>query len=528
NRWNLHFMRTSDETRRLFGFAIFTALVTTIPYLIAFARSGEEWVFTGFLFAVEDGNSYIAKMLSGTHGAWAFRSPYSTTPQTGLLGVYLPYILLGKLAGGAEVHLQLVVIFHLFRIAAVFLYVYAVYDFMSVFVRDPAGRFLGTALGALGGGLGWLLVLAGQGSLFGELPLDFYSPEAFGFLALFGLPHLAAGRALTLWGFATLLAPGGEPGIRRGLRAGLLWLAAGFFNPLSPAIALLVSGLYFIFVLVRPAGETRTRVIAMFTSAALLPLLMVIYHAAASQLDPFFRAWSAQNTIHSPHPLHYLAGYAIYLPWAIKGARRLLVSGAVRARLPVIWVLVFPILVYLPVNLQRRLSEGVFIALLALVVCGFEREPDRARSMRKSVPLIAAAIPTTLLLLAGAGQVAWYPAEPAFRPSVEAAAVEILAAHAPIDSIVLAPVGTGNALPAFAPLRVVIGHGPETIGFDRLRPEVDAFFENRLSNASARALLVEQGVDYIFWQEPEQPVYPDLDLQYEGDGFRIYTVPPPP
>jgi hypothetical protein len=37
-------------------------LATTLPYLLGYAVQGQDWRFTGFVFGVEDGNSYIAKM----------------------------------------------------------------------------------------------------------------------------------------------------------------------------------------------------------------------------------------------------------------------------------------------------------------------------------------------------------------------------------------------------------------------------------------------------------------------------------
>jgi hypothetical protein len=85
---------------------------------LAFQTQGEAWRFTGFVFAVEDGNSYIAKMLLGANGAWLFRTPYTADPQRGVLA-FLPYLLLGKLAAGEGIHEQLVALFHLFRILAI-------------------------------------------------------------------------------------------------------------------------------------------------------------------------------------------------------------------------------------------------------------------------------------------------------------------------------------------------------------------------------------------------------------------------
>jgi len=129
------FHETRPLKRWLWGFALLTILVTSIPYLIGFAKAGSDWVFTGFVFGVEDGNSYIAKMLSGAAGDWLFCTPYTTQAQNGFLA-FLPYILLGKLAGGGALHEQLVVLFHLFRVAGVILYVFATYDFCRIFLHE--------------------------------------------------------------------------------------------------------------------------------------------------------------------------------------------------------------------------------------------------------------------------------------------------------------------------------------------------------------------------------------------------------
>ena len=114
----------SAERRWVLVFAALVALLTSLPYLVGFYAQGDEWVFTGFVFGVEDGNSYIAKMLSGAFGAWKFVSPYSAYPQTGVW-IYPLYIWLGKLAAPPGLHEQLVALFHMLRLGAVFLAVLA-------------------------------------------------------------------------------------------------------------------------------------------------------------------------------------------------------------------------------------------------------------------------------------------------------------------------------------------------------------------------------------------------------------------
>jgi hypothetical protein len=101
-------------------------------YLVGYASQGTEWRYSGFVFGVEDGNSYLAKMLSGSAGAWLFRTPYTAEEQRGVLA-FLPYFLLGKLAGPPGLQVQLAVLFHLFRLAAGILAILATYDFLAYF-----------------------------------------------------------------------------------------------------------------------------------------------------------------------------------------------------------------------------------------------------------------------------------------------------------------------------------------------------------------------------------------------------------
>ena len=138
------------ELKWVLVFSTVVMLITSVPYLIGFQQQGSLGAFTGFVYGIDDGNSYIAKMNSGANGAWLFQTPYTTFPQEGILA-FLPYILLGKLASAPGLHEQLVVLFHLFRIAAGFLAILSTYNFISAFITDIRLRKLGTILAILGG-----------------------------------------------------------------------------------------------------------------------------------------------------------------------------------------------------------------------------------------------------------------------------------------------------------------------------------------------------------------------------------------
>ena len=58
-------------------------VILTLPYLLAWAAAGSDWVFVGFLINPLDGNSYFAKMQQGAAGEWLFRLPFTAEPGEG-------------------------------------------------------------------------------------------------------------------------------------------------------------------------------------------------------------------------------------------------------------------------------------------------------------------------------------------------------------------------------------------------------------------------------------------------------------
>lgn len=509
----------SRAERRWVGwFALGVIAFTSLPYLVALFA--EPYGFTGFLIGVEDGNSYIAKMLRGAAGDWLFRSPYSTLPQRGAL-LYLPYLLLGKLLGLQAPHLAYVLAFHAFRLLSIGALSFAVYAFLAHFLESPRMRRWGLAAAMLGGGLGWLPLLFERVELLGSIPLDFYSPETFGYLAVFGLPHLVLARALLLLGLLAVL--NAEPGWKL---AGL-WLALTLVHLLSAALGLVLLGVYALLLLARrsPQLGATLQASAWALAGAAAPLA---YNAWAYFNDAYLRAWAAQNLILTPHPLHYLLAYGWLLPFAWRGWRRVW-RTPVFANFSVVWLLALPVLLYLPLGLQRRFAEGAWVVLVALALRYVEGL--RLASQRRGLLLFALAVPSTALLWLGAVNTALHPAMPAFRPTDEAAWFETLRLQQ--DAIVLAAYDTGNALPAWAPVRVVIGHGPETVGLGELEQEVFEFYSEGTPDAERQAIMQNHHAEYVAWG-PAERMYnrstffgPDFLLPYSMIGVYEFLRPAP-
>jgi hypothetical protein len=509
------------------------ALLTGLPYLMGYFAQGSSWTFTGFVFGVEDGNSYIAKMLTGAEGAWLFRTPYTTEPQQGVLA-FFPYILLGKLAQGEALHEQLVALFHLFRAAAIPLEVYAVYRFSSLFLAEERWRRWVTVLATAGGGLGWVLVAVGRSSWLGSLPLDFHSPETFGFLAIYGLPHLILARALLMLGLVFYLESDVAP--QKGWLAGLVLLGLGLVQPISLVSAMAVLAAHLVVITIASARRGAPAGVrpwfAAAAKAALVPAPLVAYNIVVFGTDPYLRAWTAQNQILSPSPVHYLVAYGLLLVPAAAGAWRAWVEGGQRSWLPAAWAVAIPVLAYLPIGVQRRLPEGAWVAMAVLAAVACQHWGRMRPALRRLAPLLlGASLPSSLILLAGGMTAALRPAEPVFIPRAEAQAFTWLAENVEADTFVLAAYRTANALPAWAPLRVVIGHGPETPGLEDLLPEVAHFYARETEDDFRLEFLTEHSVGVVFagrneavlgeWRPGEAAF---LEQIYSRDGYSIYSV----
>lgn len=506
---------TRREWRWVVAFAALVLMITAIPYLVAWRAQGDDWRFTGSLFGVDDSNAYLGKMRLGASGHWLATLRTTSEPHDGAF-VYVPYLLLGHLArlvsGGGPVPVRtLIAVFHGARLAFDLALLLTIYRFVAVFVRRPATRRLALVLIVLGGGLGWLLTLLGMEELFGSLPVDLIVPEGYTFLILFGLPHLALARTGLLLGFLCLFSALRRGSLRDALVGGACWAVMGLAVPFYVAVVYALLGAWGLAAWLRARCFPRA-LFGYAIAAALIPLPLLAYNAWVFAANDVFAQWAAQNRLPSPHPLHYALGYAVLaLPAARaigpawrRGARR------VPFLLLVSWVIAVPVLIYLPVNVQRRLAEGVLVPLGILAALGLERVAPRRRALAQGA-VLALALPTAGMLWLGGLVSALSPARPIFRPQAEMSVMQALDAQAPRDAVVLSARETGNLLPVYTDLIAYVGHGPETLHADEKEARVAAFLRGELDPASRAALLAE--IDYVL-------VGPLERAGVRGDGWQ--------
>ncbi len=533
-----------SEWRWVAAWIAVALIATSIPYAIGLARSTPDRVFSGAAFAVEDVNSYFAKMRQGASGEWLFHIVYTSEPHDGAL-FFLFHLLLGKFA--AWIGLPLEVTYHLARLIFGALMLSVIYRFIAAFTASTAVRRIAFLLATFGGGLGWVLMLLGQPNWLGSPPLDLILPEGFTFLVLYAMPHIALARTLLLLGFIVLWRSGERRVWLPGLLAGLCWLAMTLIVPFYVIVVYAVAAGAFVASSFRAFDwiEVRRTLVAC-ALAAIVPG----YSVAAFTTNPVFAAWSEQNQIASPHPLHYAVAYGIVAALALVSLRWAWRRDRMWRRL-VGWLIVVPPLLYLPFGLQRRLIESwqIPVSILAAVTLARIVLPAvrRSRIVRRLMRfprytsagmqrwalsgMLLLATPTFGLLLLDQSLRIVARESPIFRDGGEVAALNWLNGQAAYDDVVLCAFETGNYLPARVASRTFIGHGPETVNLQQKRPLVDQFYSDAASDGWREAFLREWGITYVIVGPveralggPERFGQGYLRLRYNRLDYQIYEV----
>jgi hypothetical protein len=545
--------KTSRQWRWVLIYAVTLAFITLIPYSVGWLRAGEDWTFNGFTFGVDDGNAYLGKMRIGAEGDWRFHLFYTPEEHEPVFGLYLPHILMGHLVRfianpiPSELVDKLTIAFQLWRIVASILLVLAIYRFVSVFFRSIGTRWFALLLITLGGGLGWILILIGQTDFLGTLPVEFYIPEGFSFLVLDGLPHIAMGRAALLIGLVSLFTALHKQDWRYALLSGLCWNIVGLMVTFYLAVLYVILAVWGLALWLCWRRFPLTYA-WMGGFAAALTLPQFLYNTWLFSSNGAFAQWSRQNYLPSPHPLHYLIAYGVLAGFALIGGcwawqRAARPQGEPFALL-VGWTVVTPVLVYLPLNVQRRLSEAVLVPLVILAVAGTKLSAGRlwskVSSLRRSYQrtrrfVLVALLPSTLLFWLGTVFILLTPDcalnACLYRPTEERAALDWLQQHAEENAVVLSSFRTGNFLPVDTDLRPVYGHGPETLHSGEKETWVEHFYQGILSDEERQRGLKNWHVRYVWFGPLEKSIGDQplawnkgMSLVYDRNGYMIFEV----
>ncbi len=521
-------------------------LISNLPYLIAWAATPADAHFTGLVFNPIDGHSYLAKMRQGLEGSWRFHLAFTPERSPGA-HIFLFHLWLGHLARLAK--LPLVAVYHGARIlggVAMLVGIYALACRLSAQRQERSTMFLLTTLGS---GLGWLLLTVGVRTA------DVWIPEAFPAYSLMANAHfpLAIGLMVGI-AYSGLRVLAIEEGSES--REGTTWpwglamtLAAVLLGAIQPFGLVPAFGALGLVLASRATGHRHGarssvpwRAGAWIIAAAAVSLPYPLYMQSAIRSDPVLAAWNGQNVTASPPLWDWALSYGLILILAAWGSSAAIRRGSNGDILMVGWAVVTFIGMYLPLQLQRRLSIGLGVPMGLLAGMGWWRGARksiraRARSFVQGLVIALSALTPIFLMvtvsLAAPGPEASTSDSWLYLSDGEWAAMEWLRdpEEAQPEAVVLCAPQMGSFIPGWTGQRVVYGHPFETLNAERRAEQVKAYWSGEMNAAEQATFLRENHVHYILIGPREQAIgaggweNPILgDLVFEMHDTQIYTV----
>ena len=515
-------LTTRKERRWALLWSVLIVALSCLPYVIAWLITPTDTQYTGLLVNHYDGESYYAKMQQGARGDWLFHLPFTSEPHEGAF-IFTFYLALGHLA--AALGLPFPLVYHLARICAGLFLLLVAYHFIARFFEHVRTRQSAFLLLGFSSGLGWLVAPLGL------FTADLWVAEAFTFLSIFVNPHFPLSIGLMLLIFVLVLDQWEQPPrLYRFLGAAGLAVGLAVVQPFAIPIALVILGVYLVLLTWRerslPWGEIFST-----GAVALGAAPIMFYDLYVYQTNSALSAWSAQNLTLSLPPWDYALGYGLILLLALGGLVLAIRRRHVTDLFLVAWVGSVVILLYLPFALQRRFITGFHVPLTLLAALGLEQVVwPRVRAKRRGLVtgvIIAFAALTSLFvpMMAVAGMA--QGKTPLVMTRDEAAACEWLSEHTAWTDTVLAPVQSGQFIPAWAGNRTVYGHPFETIDAETKKAETEHFFSPDASSSDRRALLERYGVRYVLVTDPmiiRDAELLGLLLVWSGDEALLYRV----
>ncbi|MCP4421051.1 MAG: hypothetical protein GY805_30945, partial [Chloroflexi bacterium] len=460
----------------------------------------------------EDAQTYWAKMLQGFDGAWLYTIPFTPEPHAAA-GVGIFYVWLGQLA--RLLGISLTAVWHSSRFVASIILFLTTFRFVATFLADKHSRWTAYLLALYGSGLGWLLFAIGQPFWLDAFPVDFKQPGAHLFFTALTFPHISLGTAVILFNMLVLqkisnqwsvvnnqngtqisqINADEKPKIGVHLRSS----ASSWKWAILAGLANIVLGIAYPFLIYIVAGTAvlawsllvwqQKRILwqAGWQIAVifLIPAPLYLYYLSVWRSNEVFRLWDAQaGTLAAPWP-HYLLAFGPMLLLAILFYWK---RPSDRPRFTVLWswVITAVLLLYSPLNAQRRFIQGVHVPLALLAAAGFVQivlplwqnsslwQKIVAHPRYETAKLSRFIIILFLISMSFSNLYLWVDVtriatvtqpDLFFRPADEVKATNWLRENIGDSSIILGSYQTGNLVAAQTGQQVMLGHWAETVDF---------------------------------------------------------------
>lgn len=502
---------SKSERRWVTIWSAFLIIITFIPYIWASLGVSDDWHFFGILAVPQDGASYLSKIREGINGEWLTELRY--TPEANdATGLFIFYTFLGHVA--RIFGFSNIVVFHLARMATSLLMFSALYQLGANTWQRTRPRQLFFWFVIVGSGFGWLAVTLDQTLI----SPDIYAPEAFPLYAAFSTPHyplIIAMLALIATQYLEVFQPGFKalPTTQNG---GLNIIGYTIVLALLEPIILITIGTAILIFMIWVGWQRRKMPwfeLRWFAMLFLPSFPVLFYYVIVFSNDPILAEYNTQLSNLTPNIfvlfIAYGAVFLIALPSIYRSIRYFRHNGD---QLMLIWLLVNLIVLYLPLNVQRRLLIGLTIPLAYFAIRAIEdfwldRIPKRYH-LGAIIMIFVVILPSNVLTIvlpiygitnsteagAEAGTIIQEPYVNVYR---------WLEDNGNEDEVVLASPQMSLWIPVETDLRVVYGHNLETVPNKTRQNQVKDFYMG-IDCSSLFADDIAFTIDYVVWGPSEK------------------------
>jgi|GEM_PF-1217027 len=525
-------------------FSLFVLAAACVPYKITEKMTPPGMVFMGFIGANQDPNSYLSWVKQSEEGKWVFEDKYTTEKQWGIF-IHPFFLITGKAA--ALFRIAPITAYELSGIISGFCLLMFLYGMCLAYfgtgAEDSNRRLVAFFLVTVSSGLSWVFPEKAMNFLetvYNIVPHDRWVVEGFTFSSIMLRPLFSVSQIL-LAGIFWLIWSGIEKNDKKYFAyAGV----AGFFLVLIHPYDLITVYSALVVIAGLSSLHYHGKLNKSLLRVVVFSLPALIYEAVIFTHDPVFSRWSETLTL-SPGPYAYIIGYGLLaflgfwgglLAWRRKKPADIILLS---------WVLAVLLLVYAPLNFQRRIVIGLQIPLglfsAEAVFTGFLPFLKRFRIFRTSARqyaivalVLILTLPSNFLYVKRAIDYAreFYLNYAVFDS--DAGAFSWIDRNIRSSETILSSFIIGMYLPGRTGNKVYAGHWDQTIELGRKRQEIRMFYSGNASPEEAKEFLKTNNIRYVYFGPFEKMLgrfdpskYPFLQPVYKIGTVTIYRLAQP-
>ena len=520
-------MITWFKKNKLLVFLVITFLfLNNLPYLAGIYRANiSDKIFTAApAYNYDDYFVYLSNIESAAQDNLFSKNYYSHTSELNLF--FSPHwFLLGQFSKVAN--LGTIASYHVFRIIFSLFFIAVLWWWLKKIFDTYKKQLLALAMVLFANGLGVLFLSFWPNSNIS--PVNLWVAESNTFYSLYYSPLFILSQTLILLIAAIFIRATAGKNKKLLWLAGLLTLTLGIIHPYD---LLIIIPIITFWLIISPNFYKKK--IFYLAPIYLAGALASAYFYWLLQTDPSASAWNQQNIVSSGNILSYIWGFGlITILWLISFF--IIIKKAWYKNIYILFLLLWGslgwILVYLPVNFNRRLSNGWHIPLVILSIVAIKYIYKKLPPILKGGLIMTISILLifdTLYYIISNTQIV-YNNQLLYIDQARESIYELVK-NTPADSAILTRGIEGNRLPAFSARKVYLGHSMQTWQPEIKNKEV---IELWTSQRDISTWLNSKGIDYIFASKEYIPEFYDIkwlatenyiEPIVDNDDFIFYEV----